>query len=41
MGDFFLGPALVEAMKNVAFAGMSGYVQLDANGDRWNDVEVR
>ena len=39
-GDPRDGLAMADAMKNVTFDGMSGFMRLDANGDRCNDVEV-
>ena len=40
-GDPRDGKALVASMKTITFPGMSGFVQLDENGDRYNDVDVR
>ena len=40
-GDVRDGAALVATMKTITFAGVSGFVQLNADGDRYNDGEVQ
>ena len=39
-GNPRVGTDLITAMKNVTFEGVSGFVKLDANGDRSNNFGV-
>ena len=40
-GDVRDGAALVATMRTITFAGIPGFVQLNADGGRYNDGEVR
>jgi hypothetical protein len=39
-GSLSNGLAVVEAMKNISFHGATGFVRLDANGDRMDSIQI-